>query len=469
MITKREKKLSTVMIVTQLLITVLSFYFTKLFISDDVFSSNEFVIVAIQTIVIWSFLLYKFKLGIIFRATGFGNLIRGYIVTIGLGLGIFYSEFFLLSKLQYTSFLPYAEYIAVFALINLISLVVFKLVFYNLMRYMRRKGHNTRNVVILGNETTIPFIDNFIKAKDWGYNLVAIVSYDDVFKGRYKKAHIVKKQETLKKYVTVNAIDDIFYCLPVNDKSYNIELLLKESEEIGVTLHIMQPSLDQKQFRKSLSNKQSKYKFVTYQTIPKSYMCLKLKDMFDFIFSSFIVIVLFPLFALIALLIKANDGGPVFFKQERIGLNGRRFTCYKFRSMVVDAEAMLEGLQDKNESDGPTFKIEKDPRITKIGCILRKTSLDELPQFLNVIKGDMSVVGPRPPLLKEVKLYERCQLRRLSMKPGITCIWQVKGRNKVSFQEWMQMDLEYIDKWSLWEDAKLILGTVGVIFKMSGR
>jgi len=469
MITKREKKLSKVMIVTQVLITVLSFYFTKLFILNDIFSSNEFVFVAIQIIVIWSFLLYKFKLGIIFRAIGFGNLIRGYIVTIGLGLGIFYSEFFLLSKLQHTSFLPYAEYIAVFALINLISLVVFKLVFYNLMRYMRRKGHNSRNVVILGNETTIPFIDNFIKAKDWGYHLVAIVSHDDVFKGRYKKAHIVKKQETLKKYVTVNAVDDIFYCLPVNDKSYNLELLLKESEEIGVTLHIMQPALNQKQFRRSLSNKPLKYRFVTYQTIPKSYMCLKLKDMFDFIFSSFVVIVLFPLFALIALLIKANDGGPVFFRQERIGLNGRRFTCYKFRSMVVNAEAMLEGLQDKNESDGPTFKIEKDPRITKIGRVLRKTSLDELPQFLNVIKGDMSVVGPRPPLLKEVKLYERCQLRRLSMKPGITCIWQVKGRNRVSFEEWMQMDLEYIDKWSLWEDAKLILGTVGVVFKMSGR
>lgn len=198
-------------------------------------------------------------------------------------------------------------------------------------------------------------------------------------------------------------------------------------------------------------------------------MCLKVKDMFDLVFSSFVVIVLFPLFAIIALLIKVNDGGPVFFKQERIGLNGRRFICYKFRSMVVDAEALLDSLQDKNESDGPTFKIEKDPRITKIGRILRKTSLDELPQFLNVIKGEMSVVGPRPPLLKEVKLYERCQLRRLSMKPGITCIWQVKGRNKVSFEEWMQMDLEYIDKWSLWEDTKLILGTVGVIFKMSGR
>ncbi len=457
------------MIVTQVFIAVLTFYFTGFVVSNDFFSFYEFLFITIQIIVIWSFLLYKFKLGIIYRATGFGSLIRGYIIVIGLGLGTFCSEFFLISKLQHTAFLPFARYFAAFALLNLISLVAFKLVFYNSMRYVRRKGHNSRNVVILGDETTIPFIDNFIKAKDWGYNLVAIVSHDDVFKGRYKKAHIVKKQETLKKYVTVNAIDDIFYCLPVNDKNYNLELLLKEAEEIGVTLHIMQPALQQKPFRKSMFNKQLKYKFVTYQTIPKNYVCLKIKDMFDFVFSSFVVIVLFPVFALIALLIKVNDGGPVFFKQERIGLNGRRFTCYKFRSMVVNAEAMLASLQDKNESDGPTFKIENDPRITKIGRILRKTSLDELPQFLNVIKGDMSVVGPRPPLLKEVKLYERCQLRRLSMKPGITCIWQVKGRNKVSFQEWMQMDLEYIDKWSLWEDAKLILGTVGVIFKMSGR
>ena len=138
MITKREKKLSKIMIVTQVLISVLTFYCTGFVVSNDIFSFYGFLFVTIQIIVIWSFLLYKFKLGIIFRATGFGNLIRGYIVTIGLGVGIFYSEFFLLSKLQHTSFLPYAEYIAVFALINLISLVVFKLVFYNLMRYMRR-------------------------------------------------------------------------------------------------------------------------------------------------------------------------------------------------------------------------------------------------------------------------------------------------------------------------------------------
>jgi len=130
---------------------------------------------------------------------------------------------------------------------------------------------------------------------------------------------------------------------------------------------------------------------------------------------------------------------------------------------------MITQLKELNESDGPTFKIEKDPRVTKIGRFIRKTSIDELPQFLNVIKGEMSVVGPRPPLLREVKQYERSQLRRLSMKPGITCKWQVWGRNKVSFKEWMSMDLDYIDHWSLLVDLKIIIATVGVVFKANGR
>jgi lipopolysaccharide/colanic/teichoic acid biosynthesis glycosyltransferase len=137
--------------------------------------------------------------------------------------------------------------------------------------------------------------------------------------------------------------------------------------------------------------------------------------------------------------------------------------------MVINAEELITDLMDKNESDGPTFKIENDPRITKIGKILRQTSLDELPQFYNVLKGEMSVVGPRPPLLREVQQYERSQLRRLSMKPGITCIWQVWGRNKVSFKKWMSMDLDYIDNWSLALDFKIMIATVGVIIKANGQ
>jgi lipopolysaccharide/colanic/teichoic acid biosynthesis glycosyltransferase len=172
---------------------------------------------------------------------------------------------------------------------------------------------------------------------------------------------------------------------------------------------------------------------------------------------------------LIATLIKLEDGGPVLFRQERVGKNGRRFTCYKFRSMVVDAEARKKELLKMNEADGPVFKINNDPRMTRIGSYIRKLSFDELPQFFNVFKGDMSIVGPRPPLLSEVMKYSRPQIRRLSMKPGITGSWQVWGRHTVTFKEWMKMDLDYIDNWSINMDLKIMVATVGVVLKANGR
>jgi lipopolysaccharide/colanic/teichoic acid biosynthesis glycosyltransferase len=164
-----------------------------------------------------------------------------------------------------------------------------------------------------------------------------------------------------------------------------------------------------------------------------------------------------------------EDGGPVFFHQKRIGLNGRQFHCYKFRTMVVNAESLQKELLDKNEQEGPVFKIKNDPRITKIGRFLRKTSLDELPQFMNVLKGEMSVVGPRPPIPEEVKKYKRWQQRRLSMKPGITCIWQVSGRNSIPFDQWMKMDMQYIDTWSLKLDIIIILKTIKVVLMGDGQ
>jgi len=147
----------------------------------------------------------------------------------------------------------------------------------------------------------------------------------------------------------------------------------------------------------------------------------------------------------------------------RSGLNGRKFKLYKFRTMVVGAEMKKRELEKMNEMDGPVFKMKFDPRITKIGRILRKLSIDEIPQLLNVLKGDMSIVGPRPPLPVEVELYKMWQRRRLSLKPGLTCIWQVSGRNQVQFEKWMQMDLQYIDQWSLWLDFKILFKTVFVV------
>ena len=177
------------------------------------------------------------------------------------------------------------------------------------------------------------------------------------------------------------------------------------------------------------------------------------------------LILLSPILVIVAILIKLEDPkGKVLFGQERNGKYPKTFKMYKFRSMVHNAEDLLEELMDQNEQTGPVFKIENDPRITKIGKFIRKTSIDELPQLFNVLKGDMSLVGPRPPIPHEVDQYTTYQMQRLAVKPGLTCIWQVSGRNNIGFDEWVDMDIEYIQTRNLWLDIKLIFKTVFVLF-----
>lgn len=189
------------------------------------------------------------------------------------------------------------------------------------------------------------------------------------------------------------------------------------------------------------------------------------KRLIDIVGSLCGIILLSPLFLIVAILIKLEDPkGKVFFAQERNGKYPKTFKMYKFRSMVHNAEELLKDLMDRNEQTGPVFKINDDPRITKVGKVIRKTSIDELPQLFNVLKGDMSLVGPRPPIPHEVDQYNSYQMQRLAVKPGLTCIWQVSGRNNIGFDEWVEMDIEYIKTRNLWLDIKLIFKTVGVLF-----
>jgi exopolysaccharide biosynthesis polyprenyl glycosylphosphotransferase len=192
-----------------------------------------------------------------------------------------------------------------------------------------------------------------------------------------------------------------------------------------------------------------------------------MKRLFDIFASAAALVLLGPLLIAVAALVKLTSKGPIFFKQQRVGLHGRPFHMFKFRTMVLNAEQLRARLQHQNEQTGPVFKIKDDPRITRIGRFLRKHSIDELPQLINVLRGDMSVVGPRPPVPSEVAQYEGWQQRRLSVRPGLTCIWQVSGRNQISFKEWMFLDMRYIDHWSLIEDLSLILRTFPVV--LTGR
>jgi exopolysaccharide biosynthesis polyprenyl glycosylphosphotransferase len=225
-----------------------------------------------------------------------------------------------------------------------------------------------------------------------------------------------------------------------NDTLYKSESLTYESVEFGF------PSNTQPQVYE-LSSVKNRYVYVFF------------KRLFDLILSVFAIIVLSPIFIVTAIAVKLESKGPVFYSQPRASKNGKTFKMYKFRSMCVDADEKLKDLKVLNEKDGPVFKIANDPRVTKVGRIIRRKSIDELPQLINIIKGDMSIVGPRPPLLNEVEQYTPYQMHRLDVISGLTCYWQISGRSNVGFNEWVNLDIKYIKESSLWVDFKIIIKT----------
>jgi exopolysaccharide biosynthesis polyprenyl glycosylphosphotransferase len=209
--------------------------------------------------------------------------------------------------------------------------------------------------------------------------------------------------------------------------------------------------------------------FLTFTTTPSNEAQLALKRALDVVVSLMVLGLAFPLISIAAVAIKLSSPGSVLFKQRRIGLNGRMFTLYKFRTMIADAHARRDEVAHLNEMSGPAFKAKDDPRVTPVGRWLRKFSLDELPQLWNVLKGDMSLVGPRPPIPEEVASYHRWHRRRLSMKPGLTCLWQISGRNEIAdFDRWMKLDLQYIDNWSPSLDMKILLRTIPAVLTGKG-
>lgn len=256
-------------------------------------------------------------------------------------------------------------------------------------------------------------------------------------------------------------VDDVIFALPF-EQALACQNQLLWCEEVGITVHL-RTDFVRTLFAKTFPTELDGTPMLTVSPVPRDPVALLLKRTIDFAGSLLGLLALSPLLLGIAAAIRVTSPGPILFRQRRVGLNGRIFVMLKFRSMYADAERRRRDLLDQNEVSGPVFKMKRDPRITPVGRILRKFSLDELPQLWNVLVGDMSLVGPRPPIQDEVKQYERWQRRRLSMRPGITCLWQVSGRNNVAFDEWMKLDLAYIDNWSLKLDFEILLRTVPAV------
>jgi len=339
-----------------------------------------------------------------------------------------------------------------------------------IFKITRIKSVNTVQVLIIGtNDRAIAFADKINGTPEIGYSVVGFIDdpWANIEKLDKSKYPLLGRLNHLEKLLKNNIIDEVIICLPIKSYYEKINKLLNICEEQGVNVRLAANFFDLKIAQSSIDLLDN-IPILTFHSTPIALFKLLIKRAIDIIVSFIIILVLLPFLPILAIIIKLDDSGPIFFSQERAGLNKRIFTLYKFRTMVVDAEKLKKSLAPQNEASGPVFKIKDDPRLTRLGKWLRKTSIDELPQFYNVLKGDMSLVGPRPPLVSELEKYEWKNIRRLSMKPGITCIWQISGRSNIPFHKWMEMDMEYIDNWSLLLDFKILLKTPAAIISGSG-
>jgi exopolysaccharide biosynthesis polyprenyl glycosylphosphotransferase len=338
------------------------------------------------------------------------------------------------------------------------------------LRRLRARGHNVKSLLLVGGGARgRRFAAQLKRRQDLGYKLIGYVDTDLAFAGdELAGAPWLGQIADLPRIVANEVIDEVAIALPIKSHYTQIERAVALLEEQGITTHLLSDLFPQKLARSHPSDFNG-LPIVTLDSTPRFSWRTEAKRIIDLAGAALLLLFAAPILLLAAIAIKLDSAGPVFFVQERVGLNKRRFRMIKFRTMSVDAESRMKEIEHLNEKTGPIFKIRNDPRITRVGRWLRKTSVDELPQLINVLLGDMSIVGPRPLSLRDALRMELAwQRRRFSVKPGLTCLWQVSGRSNLSFEQWMQLDLEYIDHWSLGLDVSILLRTIPAIVLARG-
>jgi len=385
--------------------------------------------------------------------------------------------------------------IALFAVVCLIFLILEKTLLYFTIGQIRRRGHNLKRTLVVGTgKLARDFATTTANYPEWGLSVIGFLGklapgiekkvrkpegqemgdptrrlsgFPTVPPPAHSQGHVLGTYSDLIRVMHEQRVEEVVFALPARDLNVAREMLaLCEQEGVQVRLvsdffHTMIAKLHVHEIHGM--------PILTFSTAPVKEWQRFMKRGMDIVISTCALVALCPLFLVIAALIKLTSSGSVFYEWKVVGLNKRLFRGYKFRSMVKDADKLKEKLLEHNEMNGPVFKMEDDPRVTGVGRFLRKFSLDELPQLWSVLKGDMSLVGPRPCLQTELPHFENWQRRKFSVKPGITCLWQVNGRNNIKdFSEWAKMDLEYIDNWSLWLDFKVLFKTVPAVLLRRG-
>ena len=362
-------------------------------------------------------------------------------------------------------------FMAVFWVTGTAMTILSRLTIRKVLAWVRVRGRNLRYVLIVGtNERAVQFARDIESKPELGFRLLGFV--ENLWRGNREFLEngyeVVSDFDGFTSFIRENVVDEAVICLPIKSFYDRIKTMAAQCAEQGIIVRYLSDMFN-------LMLTQSERDTFGGRPITSQYTSgmrgwqMSIKRVMDVVMSSLALLLLSPLFLLAALLIKVTSPGPVFFIQERVGLSKRRFRLCKFRSMLEHAEREQDGLEVLNEASGPVFKIRNDPRMTPLGRVLRKLSIDEIPQLWNVLKGDMSLVGPRPLPVRDFNGFnENWHRRRFSVRPGITCLWQVNGRCSIGFDQWMKLDMDYIDHWSLWLDLKILFQTIPAALRGSG-
>ena len=419
---------------------------------------------------IWLILIQIFDHDLVYRRTPVWNIIRntalisfiGVTTTITLDF-LFKTDLFKRSTITFFGFFSFA-----LLLTKRGGMKYF-------LSAIRIEGLDPKNILIIGSHRRAErLIHEFSKHQEYGLKIRGILDPNPERTGRPVDGMIVTgDMSQFRQEIQENEIDEIFFAVDLNTIP-DIHAIFTYLDTIGVNYHMMinesvHTYAAQSQELKPVTSSYYGIPMLSFHSVPANYIKLYIKNVTEKIFAFFLLLFSLPVLLLFGVLIKFTSRGPLLFKQERVGLHGRKFFQYKLRSMVADAEEQKKKYLHLNEQSGPVFKIKNDPRLTSIGKFIRKFSIDELPQLFNVLRGNMTLIGPRPPVPSEVRYYKDKHLRRLSMKPGITGLWQVSGRNKIKdFERWVNLDLEYIDNWSFSLDLKIAFKTVSTVFSGTG-
>jgi exopolysaccharide biosynthesis polyprenyl glycosylphosphotransferase len=443
----------------------ISWYINYLSTGGFFFTETKFLILYLAVMPFWMLVLYFVNATEIPRTKRYRVLFLEYLQS-ALAIGILLLIIYFVFKMAWISRLFLIEFI----FLGFVFLLTVRIVEYKIFKTYRAKGYNYVNIVLIADDSSMPFIEKLISNQEWGYRIIAIFSESGNVKEKYEKTIILLPSEylaVLNDLMEADIIDEVLY-IKTRIIPAEVRTVVRSCEELGVTFRLKHND-DKLNLTNAIKTNIENEKFLTFINVPYNSYALTFKKIMDIFFSLIIIVFLSPVILIISLLIKLTSSGPLIYKQARVGLRGRQFDLYKFRTMVSNADQLRNELKSKNEADGPVFKIKDDPRVTWIGRFLRKSGLDELPQLINVLKGEMSLIGPRPPLKEETVHYKRWQLRRLSVKPGLSCFWQIKpDRNNIKFEKWMEMDLAYIDNWSLRLDFIILLKTIKTVFQRTG-